>query len=377
MILTYKYRLKGKRAARQLRRFAWVINQVWNFCVQTQKKTQRTWKDGLKAHWLTSFDLAKLTAGTSKNLRIHAQSISDTCAQFATSRDQHKRCPSFRKSSGSRRSLGWVPFQMQARRVDANSITYLGNTYRFFGAKRRPLPATGVKGGAFVEDSRGNWYVLLYVEVDALPRASSNDVGIDLGLSTLATLSNGEKFNNPRAYRLWEQRLDTAQRANDKDRAKAINAKIKNCRADYLHKLSNQIASTYETIYVGDVSSSRLAKTSMAKSVADAGWATFKNFLRYKASRHGGTFVMVDESFSTQICSSCGDLPPERPRGIADLGMREWSCSSCGAFHDRDVNAAKNILASGRSTSPPAEGSRVAHGRQPDRYDGTRLGAEA
>jgi transposase len=101
----------------------------------------------------------------------------------------------------------------------------------------------------------------------------------------------------------------------------------------------------------------------MAKSVTDASWSTFKNLLRYKASRHGGKFVEVDERFTTQICSSCGDKPKTRPRGIADLGIREWRCSSCGANHDRDVNAAKNILMIGRSVTPLAEESRVAYGR--------------
>jgi transposase len=103
----------------------------------------------------------------------------------------------------------------------------------------------------------------------------------------------------------------------------------------------------------------------MAKSVYDAGWSTSRNTLRYKASRHGGTFREVDEvsTFTTQTCSTTGMLPPERPRGIAGLGLREWRCSACGEIHDRDVNAARNILALGLSAQPLVEESRVAYGR--------------
>lgn len=99
----------------------------------------------------------------------------------------------------------------------------------------------------------------------------------------------------------------------------------------------------------------------MAKSVADAGWSAFRRMLAYKA----GTFVEVDESFTTQTCSRCGARPPERPKGIVGLRIREWDCSSCGTTHDRDVNAALNILALGRSAAPLVEGSRggARHGQ--------------
>jgi putative transposase len=100
----------------------------------------------------------------------------------------------------------------------------------------------------------------------------------------------------------------------------------------------------YGTIIVGDVSPSKLAKTRMAKSIYDAGWAGFKQMLSYKSMRNGGRMIEVSEAMSSQVCSSCGSLPASRPRGISDLGMREWRCDDCGTVHDRDVNAASNIL---------------------------------
>ena len=364
MILTYKYRLKGKRSTRQLRRYAWAVNQVWNFCVQTQRSIQRAYRDGLSPRWPSFYDLKGLAAGTSRDLGLHAQTIQNVCEQFVKSRDLHKKCPRFRRSGGPRRSLGWVPFQEQSRQVSSHAVTYLGNTYNFYGAKRRPLPETA-RGGCFVEDARGYWWVCFHVEVNAQPQAPNVAVGIDLGLSTLATLSTGEKIEAPRTYRLYEEKLIVAQRAHNRSRVRALHAKIANVRRDHMHKWTTRLARSFRSIFVGDVSSSQLARTRMAKSVLDACWSTARNALRYKASRHGGTFREVDEvsTFTTQTCSTTGIIPPERPRGIAGLGVREWECSACGEIHGRDVNAARNILNLGLSVQPLAEESRVAHGR--------------
>jgi putative transposase len=357
VILTYRYRLKGKRTARQLRRYSWAANQVWNFCAATQREVRRRYRNGSRPKWPTHFDLTELTKGVSKELAIHAQSVGSVCEQFAKSRDTKKICPRFRKSGGSKRSLGWIPFQKQSRQVTESSVTYLGNTYRFFGAKRRPLPAAA-KGGCFVEDSLGRWWACFHVEVGDL-RPGSGSVGIDLGLKHLAVTSDGEKIENLRTYHVWQGKLATAQRAGNRRRVRVIHQKIKNTRQDHLHKESSKITKRYGLIVVGNVSSSRLAKTRMAKSVLDVGWSTFRNMLEYKASRHRAEYREVDEKFTTQTCSSCGNSATEgRPRGIAGLGIREWRCSACGTVHDRDVNAAQNILILGLSAQPRGDESR-------------------
>jgi hypothetical protein len=105
MILTYKYRLKGKRAARQLRRFAYLTNQVWNYCVATQRRVQRARRDGLSPRWPSQYDLQRLTAGTSRDLGLHAQTINGICEQFVKSRDQHKKCPRGFDSRSLRKTL--------------------------------------------------------------------------------------------------------------------------------------------------------------------------------------------------------------------------------------------------------------------------------
>jgi IS605 OrfB family transposase len=173
-------------------------------------------------------------------------------------------------------------------------------------------------------------------------------VGIDLGLKDLATLSTGEKVQVPKFYRRSEQRLAAVQRARKTKRARAIHAKIANRRKDFLHKASAKLAKEYGFIFVGGVGPSKLAQTRMAKSVLDAGWSRFKDMLAWKLRlRSGGKLLEVSEHLTTQTCSECGRLPASRPRGIAGLGIREWTCDDCGAVHDRDVNAAKNILRCG------------------------------
>lgn len=353
MILTYKYRVKDRSARKTLRRHAYAVNQVWNWCCGQQRDVERRYRAGApKRKWATQFDLQSLCRGTGADLGIHQQTVQDVCRQFVVSRGMAHSAPYFRSSFGAKRALGWVPFQAQSRQVSGNTVTYLGKRYRFWEGGR-PLPANA-KGGSFVEDALGRWYVCFYVEVE-VRQGGNDEVGIDLGLKTLATLSDGQKIEAPKIYRHYEERLAVAQRAHNKQRARRLHAKIKNCRRDFLHKATTALAREHALIAVGNVNSKRLAKTRMAKSVLDAGWSAFRAMLKYKSAG----YVEVDERFTTQTCSCCGSVSSDaRPKGIAGLGMRSWVCSDCGASHDRDVNAARNILRIALSVQRPVEESR-------------------
>lgn len=352
MIKTYKYRLKDRRARRVLNDHAYAVNQVFNWCAAQHRDAQARYSAGApRRRWASAFDLIEQCKGVGVYLGVHQQTVQSVCDQFARSRDQHKRCPKFRASFGLKRALGWVPFQRQSRQIGNNSVTYLGRAYRFFGTKRRPLPETA-KGGAFVEDALGRWWVVFHVDVEERPAPTGGEIGIDLGLKALATTSDGEVIENPRHLRTYAERLAVAQRAGNRRRVRAIHLKIANTRRDFHHKLSTRLARDYAFIAVGDVNAQRLAKTKMAKSVLDAGWSSLRAMLRYKAA----AFVEVDERLTTQTCSSCGSLPPERPKGIAGLGVRQWRCSACGENHDRDVNAARNILITARRSVAPLDG---------------------
>lgn len=193
----------------------------------------------------------------------------------------------------------------------------------------------------------------MVVELETQLSTGQGVVGIDLGLKDVATCSDGQRLENGRFYRDLEPKLASAQRAGKKARVRAIHAKIANRRKDALHKFSRSLVERCNTIIVGDVSSQKLVKTKMAKSVLDAGWGQLKTMLAYKCAHAGIVFRVVNEAYTTQTCSCCGALPASRPRGIAGLGIREWICE-CGVTHDRDVNAARNILALGHER--PGEG---------------------
>ena len=344
MQLTYRYRIKDKHAKR-LNAQARAVNFVWNYCNETRMKAAR---DGRK--WLSGYDLCKLVAGcTKEGLDLHSHSAKRVCIQYDKSRCQHKK-PWLRWRS--RRSLGWVPFSTGHAQLRDGAFVFRGERYEVWLHRRLPEGAR-IGAGSFSQDTRGRWYINCPVEVSegvCLPGSWrwTRSVGIDLGLKDLATLSTGEKVEVPKFYRRTEQRLATVQRARKTKRARAIHAKIANRRKDFLHKASAKLAKEYGFIFVGGVSPSKLAQTRMAKSVLDAGWSRFRDMLAWKLRlRSGGTLLEVPEHHTTQTCSECGRLPSSRPRGIAGLGIREWTCDDCGAVHDRDVNAAKKILRCG------------------------------
>jgi IS605 OrfB family transposase len=335
--LTYKFRLRDFHAA-ELNRQARAVNSVWNYCNEAQRHMLR-WD-----HWLSTFDLQKLTAGSSKELDLHAHTIKRVCDQYVVSRKVHGKA--WLRWRG-KKSLGWIPFNTGHVTFDGECFTFRGKRYRTMHL--RDMPA-GVKigAGSFNQDSRGRWYLNCPTMVECADRAPVTRVGIDLGLNRFAAMSDGRTVAVPQFYRKSEATLASVQRARKTSkRIRAIHAKVANRRKDFLHKESNRIAKEFGLIVIGDVSSKKLAKTRMAKSVLDAGWADFKRQLSYKALMHGGSALQISEAYTSQVCSECGSLPASRPKGIADLGMREWTCDDCGSVHDRDVNAACNILRAG------------------------------
>lgn len=209
-------------------------------------------------------------------------------------------------------------------------------------------------------DATGRYHASFVVEVSdqPLPTAGS-DVGIDLGLIHFAVLSDGRKVDNPRIARTAAAKLRRAQKelarrqkgsANRRKSVRKVarcHARIGDTRRDWLHKLSTTLIRENQAVYVEDLAVSGLVRTRLARSVSDAGWSTFVNMLEYKATRHRRTFGKVDRWFpSTSTCSTCRVIAGKLP-----LNVREWTCQ-CGAVHDRDVNAARNILAAGRAESP-------------------------
>lgn len=341
MQVTVRLRLRDRHVA-DLNRQARAVNVVWNYCNERQRQAVRECR-----RWLSYPALAALTAGTGSDLGLHSHTIQRVCRAYVEARRAQKK-PRLRWRG--RRSLGWVPFNTGHVAFDGSAFTFRSVRYETMHL-RDILAGATIGAGSFNADSRGRWYINLPVEVLEATSASIAHVGIDLGLKDLATLSTGEKIAAPCFYRASERVLATAQRARKTKRVRTIHAKAANRRRDFLHQQSARIVRDHGLIVVGDVKASTLARTAMAKGVLDVGWSSFRAMLRYKARlRGGGACLEVSEYGSSQTCSECGGLPASRPRGIAGLRERVWACSDCGAVHDRDVNAARNILRLGQQT---------------------------
>jgi transposase len=345
-ILTYKFRLKDGTTSKKLKGMAGAVNFVWNF---SNDILRTNWKKSRK--YTNKNELHALTKGSSKELPINSQTVQATYEELLLRTKQFKKQLRFRTAKGGK-NLGWVPFKGQTIDFCGDYIYYDGNKFRLW--QHRRIPEGGeIKTGNFSEDSRGRWYVNLQVEIpdskyflEASP--SNSEVGIDPGMKTVMSLSNGKKYERDNLTKKYETKLANALRRKKKRQAKKINAKIKNSRLDFNHKSSHEIAKNHKLIFFGDAKSSKLAKTRMAKGVYDVGWAQIKTFLAYKAIRRQGRMLVQNERNSTITCSGC--LRKTGPSGLSGLRVREWMCEECGQVHDRDVNSAKNILRLGHET---------------------------
>ena len=338
---TLKIRVKDKHAV-LLQRMATQVNQVWNFCNETSSRSIRE-----RSTWLSGFDLQKYTNGFSKcdGVLIGSKTIQQVCEEYVTRRKQFKKAKlRWRVSNpkSSRRSLGWIPFK-------SGALVYANGQIQFAGHRLSLWDSYGLsnyklRAGNFNQDVRGRWYLNVVVQIPTVASSGKRSVGMDLGVKTAVTTSDGQKLAG-HWYRDQEEALARAQRAKKKDRVRTIHAKIANQRKDALHKFSHAMVSQYGAIFVGDISSQWMLKTSSAKGTLDASWSRLKIMLEYKSQQAGVIFEVVNEAYTTQTCSCCGNIPSSSPKGRAGLRVREWTCSTCGAHHDRDVNAAVNILA--------------------------------
>jgi putative transposase len=224
-----------------------------------------------------------------------------------------------------------------------------------------------------IKDAAGRYFASFVVETEpGLLPETDTAVGIDLGLTHFAVLSDGRKIDSPKFLRRAEKKLKRMQQAQsrkakgsknrDKQRVKVAkaHAKVADARREFHHQLSTSLVRENQALAVETLSVKGLARTRLAKSVHDAGWSAFLNLLEYKASRAGRELIRIGRFEPTsQVCSACGARDGPKP-----LSVREWTCGDCGSVHDRDVNAARNIAkAAGLAVS--ACGARVRPGLVP------------
>ncbi|MFE3319179.1 RNA-guided endonuclease InsQ/TnpB family protein [Nocardia sp. NPDC059195] len=277
----------------------------------------------------------------------------------------------FGSVTGTRKGGKVAPPRFRSRKDNRQAIRFTKNArFAVTAGRKLRLPKIGdvsvrwsrdlpsdPSSVTVVKDAAGRYFASFVVEVDEQPLpVSDSEVGIDLGLTTFAVLSNGKTIDNPRFLRRAERKLGKAQRMlsrkekGGKNRAKArvevarAHARVADTRRDWAHKQSTMIIRDNQAVFVEDLCVKGLARTRLAKSVHDAGWGMFTRMLEEKAARYGRVFSKVDRFFpSSQLCSVCGVVSGKKP-----LHVREWMCV-CGTVHDRDLNAAMNIHAAGRA----------------------------
>ncbi len=255
----------------------------------------------------------------------------------------------------------WEDGQLTLAKMDEPlAITF----HRAFPKDSKPSSVTISK------DCADRYFVSMLFEekIESLPETPAK-VGLDLGLKSMVILSTGEAVGNPTFYAKDEKKLAKAQRRHakkkkgSKNREKArrkvarVHARINDCRRDYQHKLSTRIVHENQVICVESLAVKNMVKNhSLAKAVSDVGWGEFVRQLEYKSQWYGRTLIKIDRWYpSSKTCYDCKHVVEDLP-----LDVREWVCPKCGVWHDRDINAAKNILAEGLSVSACGGGVRPA-----------------
>ncbi|GAB3172095.1 RNA-guided endonuclease TnpB family protein [Streptomyces incanus] len=276
----------------------------------------------------------------------------------------------FASLDGTRKGPRIGPPRFKSRKDARQSIRFTANArWSITDSGRLNLPKIGavkVKWSrtlptiptsvTVIKDAAGRYFASFVIDTGpaadtARMPQTDRTIGIDLGLTHFAVLSDGTKIDSPRFLRRAEKKLKKTQRElsrkqrGSKNREKArlkaarAHAKVTDARREFHHQLSTKLIAENQGIAVEDLSVVGLARTRLAKSVHDSGWSSFTSMLEYKAQRYGRTFVKVGRFEPTsQMCSACGHRDGPKP-----LHVREWTCRACGMLHDRDHNAAINV----------------------------------
>lgn len=325
---------------RQLQRWLWHLTAVYNWAV---RQIERDLEQGRRVR--SRYDLEGLVSGHGPKIGVPQVVVADT---VRTAYYAWQRClkglahrPRFK---GRRNRLNSIPSHERVRAPKGNRISFpcLPNL-KFH---RQDIPAGTIKCSRIVRRASG-WYLCL--NIDAEPRAiraiDHAEVGIDPGFSSLLTLSSGEKIEHPRELERISRRIAQAQRGWNRRRVARLLERRANQQRNRNHQLSRRLVAE-NAVIAWSADRHKAVARSFGKSVAGAAHGQLRQMLAYKSRAGGRTFIEVPSFRSTRTCSAC--LALTGPTGWRGLKVRQWSCSACGAQHDRDVNAAANTLRVGR-----------------------------
>lgn len=361
----FKYRFQPTQTqAAELSRTFGCVRKVYNMALvartdawERQERVDYNGTSAMLTAWKRTEELAYLRDVSSVPLQQCLRHLQSAFTNFFARRAGY---PRFKSKKKSRRTAEYTTSEFRFR--DGN-LTLAKMTEPLDIVWSRSLPEGAKPSTVTVShDAAGRWFVSILVEDPTVKALSTTDaaVGIDLGLNHLLALSTGEKIANPRNERQDRRRLARAQRelsrkekgSNNRARARRKVAKVyartADRRRDGLHKLTTRLVRENQTLVIEDLSVRNLIKNhTLARAISDAGWREFRSLLEYKARWYGRDLVVVDRFFpSSRLCSSCGTLA-----GRLALNVRTWTCGGCGTTHDRDVNAARNLLAVGLTVS--------------------------
>ncbi|MEW2330096.1 RNA-guided endonuclease TnpB family protein [Micromonospora chersina] len=342
------------------------VRLVWNRTLaerhaayhQRGERTSYRQTDAALTGWKKTAELAFLSEVSSVPLQ---QTLRHQHTAFANFFAGRARYPRF-KSRNARQSAHYTrsAFRMKDGALHvAKTNGPLSYAWSFGSVDIATLNPTMV---VISRDPDGRWYVTFAVDTDSPEPldATGHEIGIHLGVKDFAVTSDGQRIANPqhldrRAGNLarYQRRMARCQRGSAnrrKAKAKVARAhrKVRNARVDFLHRTSTNLVRAADTIVIEDLAVNNLLRNrSLAKAISDCGWGEFRRQLEYKAERAGRTLVVIDRWYpSSKTCSTCGHL-----LAVLSLSTRHWTCPTCRTRHDRDVNAAKNILAAGRAVA--------------------------
>ena len=313
------------------------------------------WKNDPNSAWLYQVSNVALQQGL--------QHLQQAYVNFWAKRAKYPGFKSKRKSRAS------ATFTTSGFRYRDGQVWLAKTTAPLAIVWSRPLPEGAEPSTVTVSrDAAGRWHIsILVVCAAGTLRPATSTVGVDAGITSLVTLSTGEKVTNPKHERRDRARLTRAQRSlsgkqkGSANRAKVrlkvarLHARIADRRSDMLHKLSTRIIRENQTVIIEDLSVHNMVRNhTLARAISDAAWAELRRQLEYKADWYGRTVIAVDRWYpSSKTCSACGHLAAKMP-----LAVREWTCAACGVRHDRDVNAAKVLCAAGLAVQACGDGVR-------------------
>jgi putative transposase len=336
---------------------------VWNYFLDLR---QKSWKQENKS--LSYYDTAKLLTQLKKEpeyiwlndvsiipLRYSIYDLDGTYKKFFKGNCGY---PNFKKKSG-KNSIG----------LDTSAFRIKDGKF-FIAKSKQPLNIRfhiqlpqnqEIRFLTISLEPSGKWYVSFNLEdpsIQPLPE-SQNQIGIDLGITTFATTSNGDKIKSPDLKKEYQklkrlQRRLSKKQKGSKNRNKARikfarqYEKITNIRRNFHHQVSRKLVNENQVIVLEDLKVKNMVKNrKLSRAISEQGWYQFRSFLEYKCNWYGRELVAISQWYpSSKTCSSCGSIQPKMP-----LSVREWTCPDCGTKHDRDINAAKNILAVGTTVS--------------------------